>query len=880
MPITQDNIKEANRKMLGKTNRTILFARVNNDEYLDPDLPEKDQQMTPSLAAMLPRIMEEPAEKFIAEVRENLTVTNFREFLEKFQPGFYYRVAPTQAAATPVGGDTISADAVEGAESADGEESAAPVEAEEQGAIPKLQFSLEGGKQWKKVNITMEHPYIACLTKLLKQRVRMDVSTFRVDVDASLFTFKPKNQRALMRKLAENVQVKNDTLMLEAKRDKASTATRRALEAYKGASDEFRGALEDAVRVLPTVVYGLEQTAREMRRLAPGGGPIDNTVYQIEFGTNRKSIASPQKLPKHLAEKTEVKALDGAAKTPKGLEEGGAAPKALEGGAGETALAKKEAELAKKEKGTEDTALSRPIEKALDMIRVKYEDYVNVDIAQVPQEKRYPIAVSKFMDQMVNRGLVAPLMGNMLAVVLQNPKDLAELNPDIKDIEYFHDTFLRDYSAAVEDFLKTVTPLFETIMGVYLLFNEFPADVSLPESKRPELIIANADLPELFLTREDELLRFFEIHNAQAANQFRDSISFCIVPKVEKFGKSRPKKEKGPSIMLDDPLLASIQAAQEEAADQDGALGYGSVTFKEEMIPMMDWGLKHGFQILFSPEEKVIAGRAQRGYFEGLRDDYAIESVVDNESADAAILCLPDFVLMPPDGKLITGKTADGNIEVGVDVPELAVRSCYVAAGRLMANDIPEYLQRKMLKNRRDSAMVRMDIPGVGVDLSVNTFLGESDMPTDHFLEDGLVGGLLSPDMPFSVFTHVAGRSPFLSVPRTMRRINDVDGTSSYRMLHLFRQQVYLNRLLRAAHELGFAGSFPADNTEAEDFLRDHVNFIITFSKWHNPGHYVNSFPSKLAKEEPFTVTRIAGNNFRFAFRFDQGLISEFGVSF
>ena len=91
-----------------------------------------------------------------------------------------------------------------GEEGAGGEDGDAPASA------PMLEFSLDGSVKagWKKVAITSEHPYVRCLTNLIKQRVRQDVSSFRVDVDASLFTFKPKNQRALMRKLAEDVQSK------------------------------------------------------------------------------------------------------------------------------------------------------------------------------------------------------------------------------------------------------------------------------------------------------------------------------------------------------------------------------------------------------------------------------------------------------------------------------------------------------------------------------------------------------------------------------------------------------------------------------------------------------------------------------------------------
>ena len=55
MPITNETILESNRKMLGKTNRAVLFAKVNLDEYLDPDALEHEREYTPSLAACWPR---------------------------------------------------------------------------------------------------------------------------------------------------------------------------------------------------------------------------------------------------------------------------------------------------------------------------------------------------------------------------------------------------------------------------------------------------------------------------------------------------------------------------------------------------------------------------------------------------------------------------------------------------------------------------------------------------------------------------------------------------------------------------------------------------------------------------------------------------------
>src|SRR5579862_3472989 len=224
MPITQQVILEANRSMLGKTNRALLFARVNMDERLDPDAAEEYQEATPSLARLLPHIDNISETEFLSEVREKLTVTSFGEFLDKFQPGFYYRVRPASHSEPYRDREDIEPNG-----------SGENVTDEEPGGsrraaayAPRIEFSLTGGAGWKKIPITADHPYIHSLSRLINKRIRQDLSSFRVDVDASLFAFKPRNQRIMMRKMAEDVQAKNDRLMREAKRNPASQDTQHA----------------------------------------------------------------------------------------------------------------------------------------------------------------------------------------------------------------------------------------------------------------------------------------------------------------------------------------------------------------------------------------------------------------------------------------------------------------------------------------------------------------------------------------------------------------------------------------------------------------------------------------------------------------------------
>jgi urocanate hydratase len=127
------------------------------------------------------------------------------------------------------------------------------------------------------------------------------------------------------------------------------------------------------------------------------------------------------------------------------------------------------------------------------------------------------------MSEMVRLHKIQPMLGNMLAVVLQDPRKLATWNVNPKEVEVFHDTFLGLYSGAVENFLRTVVPLFETLMGVYAIFNEVPADV---RRGQPELVVVNDELTDLWRAYNDELSNFLRSACLQATNGYADAFSF------------------------------------------------------------------------------------------------------------------------------------------------------------------------------------------------------------------------------------------------------------------------------------------------------------------------------------------------------------------
>jgi len=221
-------------------------------------------------------------------------------------------------------------------------------------------------------------------------------------------------------------------------------------------------------------------------------------------------------------------------------------------------------------------------------------------------------------------------------------------------------------------------------------------------------------------------------------------------------------------------------------------------------------------------------------------------------------MCVPDFVVLPPDGVLFTGTVMDGRM-VGVDVPQMVVRSCYVAAGRILSNDDPTALSsllKSLPASLQANLKVRQSLPGVGVDLVKYPFMGKTNLAPDHYLSDPVVRALNARDKSFLVFQHISGQSPSIATARTLRRVRTDSGEQYVRFTD-WRQQVYLTRLLYAAYWKGYGGAWP---TEPE--MNDLMTSIVTHMGWYDEQRegYVNAFPSELEGDTIGVLPIMEGN--------------------
>lgn len=851
MPITPEELKAANNAMKGNTNRAILFTTVN----LTTDAPK--------LSNELPRMMSGyyTPEQFHNEVNKKFTVKSFQEFLNKFKPCFYYRLVPPREVEEVVINNSPDDSGIGEPEKFDdgtdedtteqdadivGEIDVPEVVTSDEGpsvprALPEFEFSLVGGPVelgWKRVNIDMDHPLFKNLSTHLRDRALTSRTTVSVSVDDALFGFKPEAQAAMLKKTMQDFQAIGQTLKKEMGRDldpkSPSPETRKALDAYDRKLAELENVIGDDLRVLPTIAYGLAQARKALGAGSAKSGPTMGR-FVLELGENAKVIVRPE-LPaetiKRLPPEIQKRLEDGKAdykEVQKALE---ASNPVGETGDGIVLL--------------RDALNSHPL--ALRPVR---------EIVKMKEQDQFPALVGSLMNDLVLRHKIQPAMGNMLAVILQDPKQLALWNVNPKEVEVFHDTFLGIYSMAIDRFIRVIVPMFETLMGIYAFFNEFPAKLT---SGQPELIITNDELTDLWRYYGEELATFLRMCCHQAANDYKEAIAVAIVPSV------LPLKDKAPSPPPSGYIHAGNfekefhETPTQEEREERGKLfeefddirdaktaqadGFGRIAGASEVMGLMQLGKECGFGVFFSPDNPFTADRAGSSEVMLLQNNYCPGSVVDRDWAVAGVLCVPDFIVLPPDGVLFTGTVMDGR-SVGVDVPRMVVRSCYVAAGRILANDDPEALNsvlKSLPTSLTGSLRVRKQLPGIGVDLTKYPFLGKTNLAPDHYLSDPVIRALLGREKSFLVFSHSAGQSPSIAASRTLQRIRTDNGEQYVQFPH-WRQQTYLSRLFYCAYYKGYQGAWPT-----EDEMNMLMDQIVNHMAWYDlQGEgYVNAFPSEL----------------------------------
>ncbi|MDC0762173.1 transcriptional regulator [Brevibacillus sp. AG] len=262
-----------------------------------------------------------------------------------------------------------------------------------------------------------------------------------------------------------------------------------------------------------------------------------------------------------------------------------------------------------------------------------------------------------------------------------------------------YNTYLEFYKNAKDDFVKTVKPLVEKILGVKMFFDQY---VTKNKGMQPAMLITNTKLDMLVKSSNIPRLETY-LNTVNAKNDFTDTIWFGIVPSVDmdSAGKAQVTRERF--------------RGNEKVVKQDG-------NTMESLTMLLQVVKDFKVQVFFSfstGEETTFNSMATAGI-----DKYIDKCgiLVRKEFSEFAIPSIPNFTIIPKDksGVVIDSRmlqTEDG-VKLSQEKEDILklwiegvyVGASYVAAGVVAAYQCPEYLRETFKVVSREYPGVRFDI--------------------------------------------------------------------------------------------------------------------------------------------------------------------------
>ncbi|WP_139488174.1 transcriptional regulator [Brevibacillus dissolubilis] len=270
---------------------------------------------------------------------------------------------------------------------------------------------------------------------------------------------------------------------------------------------------------------------------------------------------------------------------------------------------------------------------------------------------------------------------------------------DIETEVQNYNTYLEFYKNAKDDFVKTVKPLVEKILGVKMFFDQY---ATKNKGMQPTLLVTNAKLDMMVKSNNVPRLETY-LNTVNSKNDFTDTIWFGIVPSIEleSAGKAKVSRERF--------------RGTEKVVKQDG-------NTMESLTMLLEIVKNYKIQLFFSfmnDEETTFNSMATSGI-----DKYIDKCgvLVRKDFSEFAIPCIPNFTIIPKDksGVVIDSKmlqTEDGVrlSKEKEDILKLWIEGVYVgasfvAAGLMAACQCPDYLKESYKNVSREYPGVRFDI--------------------------------------------------------------------------------------------------------------------------------------------------------------------------
>ncbi|MDM5249175.1 MULTISPECIES: transcriptional regulator [unclassified Lysinibacillus] len=286
-----------------------------------------------------------------------------------------------------------------------------------------------------------------------------------------------------------------------------------------------------------------------------------------------------------------------------------------------------------------------------------------------------------------------------LVVRTFSPLPAVKAEFDVETEVQNYNTYLEFYKNAKDEFVKTVKPLVEKLLGVKMYFDQY---ATKNKGMQPSLLVTNTKLDMLVKSNNMPRLRTY-LNTVNSKNDFTDTVWYGIVPALELEASGKMK------------VSRSRFKGNDKVAKQEG-------NTMESLSILLDTVKDYKIQIFFNfmaEEETTFNGIATAG-IDRLIDKCSL--LVRKDYSEFAIPCLPNFTIIPKDKSGVIIDTRMQTTENGArlskekeDILKLWIEgvyvgASYVAAGIVSAYQCPEYLKESFRNVQRNYPGVRFDI--------------------------------------------------------------------------------------------------------------------------------------------------------------------------
>ena len=278
-----------------------------------------------------------------------------------------------------------------------------------------------------------------------------------------------------------------------------------------------------------------------------------------------------------------------------------------------------------------------------------------------------------------------------------------------------YNTYLEFYKNAKDDFVKTVKPLVEKIIGVKMFFNQYALK---NKGMQPSLLVTNTKLEMLVKSNNISRLDTF-LNTVNAKNDFTNTVWFGIVPDIsmEIAAKAKLSRER-------------FRGNQHTSRNDANTM--------ESLAILLNAVKDYKIQIFFSFEcrEETTFSHVATAGIEKFIDK--CELLVRKDYSEYAIPCIPNFTIIPKDksGVVLDNKMTVnevGSAELSKEKEDMMklwidgvyIGSSYIAAGLVAAWQCPEFLRENFRNVNRAYPGARFDVEASDNALRVTTTLAK-----------------------------------------------------------------------------------------------------------------------------------------------------------